>query len=78
MWIQIDNPALIDDLSSYLRECSCDVDGVRRTSLNASPPAAALDPELARLQLDGFLRAWAVRHPETTLSTTGARPKQSS
>lgn len=75
MRIQIDNPGLVDELVSYLRECRCELEGIHRTSFEALPPAAATDPHLARLQLDGFLWAWAARHPEATISVhESARP----
>jgi hypothetical protein len=64
MRIEIDDPALIDDLLGNLRDCQCEFDSVRRGSIVASAPADATDPSLARLQLDGFLRGWCSRHPE--------------
>lgn len=68
MRIHVDNPGLIDELASYLSGCRCELQEIRPTSLEASPPAAATDSRLARLQIDGFLRTWKARHPGTTVS----------
>jgi hypothetical protein len=63
MRIEIDDPSLIGELSSFLEGCQCDVAAVRRRSIEASPSANALDARLARLQLEGFLHAWQAMHP---------------
>ena len=78
MRIQVDNPDLIDEFLSYLKECSCEVARIRGTSFDAYAPAAATDPGLAKLQLDGFLKAWAVRHPEAVVSVHKRLARQAS
>jgi hypothetical protein len=67
MRIEIDDPSLIEDLLSYLRDCQCELNTVRPHWVDATPPAAASDPPLAQLQLAGFLRTWKARHPQAAI-----------
>jgi len=68
MLCKIDKPDLIDELSSYLKECACRLEIVGGRAVEVFGPAEATDPQLARIQLDGFLRAWTARHPEAPVS----------
>jgi hypothetical protein len=67
MRIEIDDPSFIDGLLDYLRICQCELETVHENWVEANPPAATIDPTLAALQLDGFLRVWRARHPEVRL-----------
>jgi hypothetical protein len=63
MRIEIDDPEMIDDLLGFLKGCQCNAVAVRRQSIDALPAAVAINPRLAVLQLEGFLRAWQAMHP---------------
>jgi len=68
--ITLDNPALVTDLTDFLRRCECKVEQVGSRALEVDVAAQAGQPvgaehEWARLQIDAFLRVWQLLHPET-------------
>lgn len=70
MRIELNDQAMIDDLRTFLVDCSCKLE-VRGNVVYASPPALQHDGKLGRLQLDGFLHAWRALHPEVDLRIDG-------
>ena len=68
--ITLDNPALVTDLTDFLRRCECKVEQVGsravevEVAVRAGEPAGA-DREWAHMEIDAFLRVWQLLHPET-------------
>ncbi len=62
MLIEISEPSLIDNLSRFLERCEWTPREVGSARLSVSPAAEPVDPRLARIQLDGYLRTWRSMH----------------
>jgi hypothetical protein len=63
--VEIDDPELVFDLVGFLKACQCEARQLRGPLVDASPPA--LDTELGKLQLEGFVHAWSAQHPGVTV-----------
>jgi hypothetical protein len=62
MRIHLSDPALVDDLVRFLKQCELPSQHAGSGAVEASPEREQADPALARLQLDGFLRVWCAMH----------------
>ena len=63
MRIHISDPQLMDDLSDYLRRCSCTVAERGSATLEAAPQDRDVEAVYLRMELDAYLRVWRAMHP---------------
>jgi hypothetical protein len=63
MRIHISDPELMEDLSDYLRRCSCTVAERGWGFLEADPQNRDVEPVYLRMELDAYLRVWRAMHP---------------
>jgi hypothetical protein len=63
MRIHVSEPELMDDLSDYLRRCSCTVAERGSGLLEADPQDRNVEPVYLRMELDAYLRVWRAMHP---------------
>jgi hypothetical protein len=59
--VEIDDPALAQDLVAFLRRASCEAELKDGGTLSVSVPSVPDD--VARLEVDAYLQAWRVLHP---------------
>lgn len=71
MLIHMSDASLVDSLEQFLARCECRSRGAGRATLYVSPPAEQHDRNVARLQLDGYLRAWCAMHPGVSITLDG-------
>ncbi len=62
MLIHLSHPALAGSLVTFLERCGCRSREAGRATVEAQPSVEAVDPHLARLQLDGYVRTWSLLH----------------
>lgn len=62
MRVEISDPALADDLVAFLRRAHCEAERADGTSVAVSVPEAGRD-DLARRELEAYLKAWQALHP---------------
>jgi hypothetical protein len=64
--ILVSDPALVDDLVSFLRRCDCSADRVGSRAIEAVPPHPHVGYAYLRMELDAYLRVWREMHPGVT------------
>jgi hypothetical protein len=74
MLIHMSDASLVESLEQFLARCECRPKGAGRATLYVSPPVEQYDREFARLQLDGYLRAWCSMHPGVSVTLDGDGP----
>jgi hypothetical protein len=62
MRVRISDPALLNDLMSYLRSADCVAEKADADALDVAVPRAPSDDQAAR-EVDIYLRAWQAMHP---------------
>jgi hypothetical protein len=60
--VKLSEPALADDLVSFLRRAQCEAERGENGTLTVTLPDA-LPEEAARLELEAYLTAWRALHP---------------
>lgn len=74
MHIRLRDPELLPALQALLRRAQCVVEEVAPDTLVASVPEAA-DERQAHLELELYLRAWQILHPDAEVEVDeGAEP----
>jgi hypothetical protein len=71
MLIHMSDASLVESLERFLDRCECRAKGAGRGSLYVFSPAEKHDENVARLQLDGYLRAWCSMHPGVRVTLDG-------
>jgi hypothetical protein len=64
MKIRVSDPSLVDDLLTFLQRGEYLVEQQDLDTVEASPRPRSLRSDVARAELDRYLRNWEVDHPE--------------
>ena len=64
MKIRVSDPSLVDDLLGFLRRGEYLAEQEDAETVEASPRPRSLRSEVARRELDEYLRSWTAEHPE--------------
>jgi hypothetical protein len=67
MWITVDDPALVDELSATLARANCHVERTVGNALEVGSPSPLLSDEQASREIRFYLAAWRVRHPDVEI-----------
>jgi hypothetical protein len=59
--VQVSEPALLNDLLAYLRDCGCVAEQAGASEAEVSLPGALGEGE-ARMEVGVYLTAWTIRH----------------
>ncbi len=57
-----------DSLYEYLERCGCIVARIDKRTVDASAPPRSLNVDLARLELEAYLRVWRELNPNAELA----------